>query len=306
MLVSDVGALQEAEFFEVECGDKCKDLAVAESIWLSLLESGADRNAVIVNLGGGSVSDLGGFVASAYKRGIKFVNVPTTLLAMVDASIGGKTALNMGGLKNQVGFFQFPQCVCIEPLFLDTLPRRQIMSGVFEMLKTFAVADKDSYDSVAKTLYNDSLYIEQTMIYRCAELKARIVSRDIMDCGERKILNFGHTFGHAIESLSLRHDTSPMTHGEAVALGMVCAMWLSVEKFGLHKGICQNLSDIVLPMVGKRNYSKKQIDELITLMSADKKNCYGKMRCVLLKDIGNAVWDVSVSDKESRNVFLKI
>ena len=305
-LVAEVEALQEAVFFEVECGETSKNLAMAEDLWRSLLDSGADRDAVIVNLGGGTISDLGGFVAAAYKRGIRYLNVPTTLLAMVDAAIGGKTAVNVDGMKNQVGFFHLPPGVFIEPQFLNTLPQREMLSGVFEMLKTFAVADKECYKHFLELLSDNHLDVEERLIYRCAEIKADIVSRDLMDHGERKKLNFGHTFGHAIESLSLKQAPLPPTHGEAVGLGMVCALWLSAEKFGLNKRICKALSDIVLPLVGKQNYTGQQVDELVAFMSADKKNSNGEVRCVLLKDIGEAIWDVPICKDEIRDAFSRI
>ncbi|MBP5241377.1 MAG: 3-dehydroquinate synthase [Bacteroidales bacterium] len=302
LLVSEVGALQESEFFEVESGEECKDLAVAENLWLGLLESGADRNAVIINLGGGTVCDLGGFVAAAYKRGVRYINVPTTLLAMVDAAIGGKTAINVGGIKNQAGFFHKPQCVCIEPEFLQTLPQRELLSGTFEMAKTFAVADKERYSQFCRLWQND-FSIGEEMIYACANIKDQITKHDFKDTGERKILNFGHTFGHAIEGAMLKYGKDALSHGEAVGLGMVCAMYLSTKKTGLPEKVYGDFAQKVRSLLGKQHFSKKITDTIIYNMCADKKNASGEIRCVLLKGIGEAVYDIPVSEDEIRDAL---
>ena len=305
LLVSEVGALQESEFFEVESGEECKDLAVAENLWLGLLESGADRNAVIINLGGGTVCDLGGFVAAAYKRGIRYINVPTTLLAMVDAAIGGKTAVNVGGIKNQAGFFHKPQCVCIEPEFLQTLPQRELLSGTFEMAKTFAVADKDLYSQFCEK-WAKNCSLDEEMIYACAKIKDEITRRDFKDTGERKKLNFGHTFGHAIESFSLSQEGKALTHGEAVGLGMVCAMYLSTKKTGLPLKVYGEFAQKVRSLLGKQHFTAEMANTIIYYMYADKKNADGEIRCVLLKDIGEAVWDVAVTKDEILEAILSI
>ena len=191
-MISRVEALQEAEFIEVPVGEECKSLEVAVQVWQTLMESEADRNAVIVNLGGGCVCDLGGFVAAGYKRGIRYINVPTTLLSMVDASIGGKTAINFGGVKNSIGHFYPSVLTVIDPVFLDTLPREEILNGQMEMVKTAAVTDP--------ILFNDLIAsADNFQLKKVARTKARVVKADPYDHSIRKILNFGHTFGHAIE-----------------------------------------------------------------------------------------------------------
>lgn len=302
LLVSEVEALQESEFFEVESGEGCKDIEIVQNLWLSLLESGADHNAVIINLGGGTVCDLGGFVAASYKRGIHYINVPTTLLAMVDAAIGGKTAINVGGIKNQAGFFHKPQCVCIEPAFLQTLPQREMLSGTFEMAKTFAVADKDLFARFCGQWAKDCA-LDENMIIACARIKDEITKRDFKDTGERKKLNFGHTFGHAIESAMLKQGRKALSHGEAVGLGMVCAMCLSTKKTGLPLKVYEEFTQKVRSLLGKQRFSKKITDSIIYNMHADKKNAGGEIRCVLLKDIGEAVYDIPVSEDEIRDAL---
>ena len=305
LLVSEVEALQESEFFEVESGEGCKDIDIVQNLWLSLLESGADRNAVIINLGGGTVCDLGGFVAASYKRGIHYINVPTTLLAMVDAAIGGKTAVNVGGVKNQAGFFFNPERVCIEPAFLQTLPQRELLSGTFEIAKTFAVADKALYSQFCEK-WTKNCSIDEEMIYACAKIKDGITTRDFKDTGERKKLNFGHTFGHAIESAMLKQGHKTFSHGEAVGLGMVYAMCLSTKKTGLPQHIFEDYTKKARTLLGKQHFTSEMANTIIYYMYADKKNADGEIRCVLLKDIGEAVWDVAVTKDEILEAILSI
>lgn len=306
LLVSEVSPLQFSDFFEVEAGEACKDIDVVRNLWEALLDSYADRNSVIVNLGGGSVCDLGGFVAATFKRGLRYINVPTSLLAMVDAAVGGKTAVNVGGLKNQVGCFHMPQAVCIEPEFLHTLPEKEMTSGVFEMLKTFAVSDKQSYLAFLEELGKPGFAFDETLIYKCAMTKAEIVRRDFRDEGVRRCLNFGHTLGHAIESFSLRHDTTPLTHGEAVGLGMVSAMWLSAKKCGLDMACYTALRNVVEKYVHGREYSKQDLDELVDIVNADKKIRHGIVQAVLLSDIGAPAIDVPLTKDEIREGFFSI
>lgn len=305
LLISEVEALQESEFFEVESGEGCKDIAVAQNLWLSLLESAADRNAVIINLGGGTVCDLGGFVAASYKRGIRYINVPTSLLAMVDAAIGGKTAINVGGIKNQAGFFDKPERVCIEPAFLSSLPQREMLSGTFEMAKTFAVTDKELFSRFCGQWAKDSA-LDEDMIIACARIKDEITRRDFRDTGERKKLNFGHTFGHAIESFSLSQGGKAVSHGEAVGLGMACAMCLSVKKTGLPQSIFDEYVKKVRLLLGKQQFTLEMANTIIYYMYADKKNADGEIRCVLLRDIGEAVWDIAVTKDEILEAILSI
>ena len=303
LLVSEVEPLQESEFFEVESGEQCKDISVVQNLWLSLLESSADRNAVIVNLGGGSVCDLGGFVAATYKRGIRHVNVPTTLLAMCDASIGGKTAVNFAGIKNMVGCFYNPVAVCIEPAFLDTLPEKDFLSGFFEMLKTAMLTDAAKYGKLLRQLQDGSLQISGDDIKFCALAKQGIADRDFTDLGVRRILNFGHTFGHAIESFSMAHCGNQLSHGQAVALGMLCEARLSVERLGFPESDYSDLSSALKKAVCVPEYSSDDIRELISYMYADKKNSGGKIKCVLMSSVANPQADVEISEKEIEKIF---
>ena len=224
VLISRVSALENAEFFEVPVGEEAKSLEVAAQLWGALLDSGADRNSVILNLGGGCVSDIGGFVAAGFKRGIRYINIPTTLIGMIDAAIGGKTAVNVENAKNQVGFFHQPEAVCIHPDFLDTLEPKDLVSGIFEMAKTLLLCDKYAFEGLLRlALGCAKIPIKEIMSFipQCVEFKKSVVEVDPSEKSIRKILNFGHTFGHAIESY-LNEKGQSIPHGIAVGIGLKC------------------------------------------------------------------------------------
>lgn len=294
-LVSRVEALQEVEFIEVPVGEECKSLEVAAQVWQTLMEGGADRQSVVVNLGGGAVCDLGGFVAAGYKRGIRYINIPTTLLAMVDAAIGGKTAIDFGGVKNSIGHFYPSAMTVIEPSFLDTLPQEEVHSGLMEMVKTAAVSDAMLYGRMLS-----ERDIRSADIKEVARIKARVVKADPYDHSIRKILNFGHTFSHAIEVYS------GLPHGVAVGIGMQAAMYLSKKKVGLAKDVYTLYSQWLKGHVSLPKYTLKDIEQMLPLMHQDKKSTAGMLRCVLLQDLGAAVIDVEVSDNEVRDAMLKL
>lgn len=271
----------------IKAGEQHKNLQTVQRIWKTLMKHYADRNALLINLGGGVIADLGGFSASTYKRGIKFINIPTTLLAMVDAAIGGKTGIDFGGGKNQIGTFAEADEVIIDPVFLETLPERELFSGMAEMLKYGFIADAN--------LLNVNMENYQRFIVRCGQIKREIVAQDPTEKGLRKILNFGHTLGHAIESHCLTTDY-PLLHGEAVALGMLGALWLSVKQLGLEESILQNFEN-QLPMLLSETevaLSETDIDLILGYLVHDKKNKGEKPQFVLLKKVGNPVWNVEV------------
>ena len=271
----------------IKAGEQYKNLQTVQRIWKTLMKHHADRNAVMINLGGGTITDLGGFAASTYKRGIKFINVPTTLLAMVDAVIGGKTGIDFGGAKNQIGTFVEAEDVLINPVFLETLPPREILSGLVEMLKYGFIADAN--------LLNVNLENYQQHIDRCGEIKRDIVAKDPTEKGLRKILNFGHTLGHAIESYCLTMD-HPLLHGEAVALGMVGALWLSVKQCCLNEKVLKDY-EAKLPMLlseAEISLSEADIEPILSYLVHDKKNKGEKPQFVLLKTLGKPMWDVSI------------
>ena len=284
----------------IKAGEQHKNLQTIQRIWKTLLRHHADRNALLVNLGGGVITDLGGFAASTYKRGIKFINIPTTMLAMVDAAIGGKTGFDFGGSKNQIGTFAEAEEVIIDPVFLETLSERELFSGVAEMLKYGFIAD----DNLLKI--NSENY--QQFIVRCGEIKREIVAQDPTEKGLRKILNFGHTLGHAIESHCLTTDY-PLLHGEAVALGMLGALWLSVKQLGLDDSVLQNFENQIPMLLSEAeiSLSGSDIEPIISYLVHDKKNKGEKPQFVLLEAVGKPVWDVEVEPelvKESLQYIL--
>ena len=286
----------------IKAGEQHKNLQTVQRIWRTLMKQRADRNALLINLGGGVVTDLGGFAASTYKRSIKFVNVPTTLLAMVDAAIGGKTGIDFGGGKNQIGTFAEAEEVIIDPVFLETLPQREICSGLAEMLKYGFVADSN--------LLNVNLENYQQYITHCGEIKREIVMQDPTEKGLRKVLNFGHTLGHAIESHCLTTDY-PLLHGEAVALGMLGALWLSVKQLGLDEKVLQNFEKR-LPMLLSEveiSLSESNIEPILGYLVHDKKNKDEKPQFVLLEAVGKPVLDVEIEPnlvKSSLQYLIKV
>ena len=272
----------------IKAGEQHKNLQTVQRIWKNLMKHHADRNALLINLGGGVVTDLGGFAASTYKRGIKFINVPTTLLAMVDAAIGGKTGIDFGGAKNQIGTFAEAEEIMINPIFLETLPERELRSGLAEMLKYGFIADSN--------LLNINLENHQQFITRACEIKREIVVKDPKEKGLRKVLNFGHTLGHAIESQCLTTDY-PLLHGEAVALGMAGALWLSVKRFGLDGKILQDFEKKQLPMLLSKaeiSLSRSDIEPILSYLVHDKKNKGEKPQFVLLESVGKPILEVTL------------
>lgn len=271
----------------IKSGEKHKTLQTVQRIWKTLMRHHADRNALLVNLGGGVITDLGGFAASTYKRGIRFINIPTTLLGMIDAAIGGKTGIDFGGGKNQIGTFAEAMAIITDPVYLETLDEREIRSGLAEMLKYGFIADPELLHADAE---NYVPYIK-----RCGEIKREIVKKDPTEKGLRKILNFGHTLGHAIESHCLTTDY-PLLHGEAVALGMAAALWISVKQCDLDASVLKNFEN-QLPMLLSEcpiQLSEADIEPIMEYLVFDKKNKGGKPQFVLLEAVGKPVWDVEV------------
>ena len=285
VLVANVPKLLEAEVIELESGEKNKNIEVCTQVWKALGELGADRGSLLINLGGGVITDLGGFVASVFKRGIQFINIPTTLLAQVDASVGGKTGVDLGPLKNEVGVFAEPQELYIWPAFLKTLPQRELVAGLAEILKHGLVADAQYWKSCTETDLTDTDELN-AIIEQSIAIKSAIVAVDPHETGERKKLNFGHTIGHALEGLVLEREEKTVLHGEAVALGMICESWISVQEAGLtteeHEEIVRNIRRY-FPL---QSLNPMDDHRLIELMRHDKKNEKGDIRMVLLKSIG--------------------
>lgn len=261
-----------------------KDIATCTRIWTLLTEMGGDRKSLLINLGGGVITDLGGFVASTFKRGIDFIHVPTTLLAMIDAAIGGKNGIDLGPLKNQVGTITVPGLLLIDTQFLHTLPQREMRSGLAEMLKHGLIADAAYWQQLQDlgALVWDDL---DKLIYRSVEIKNDIVRQDPSENGIRKALNFGHTLGHAIESHFLETG-KPLLHGEAIAAGMVLESYLSKEKLLLSETAYLEVKNTVNALFERITFDENDISDILGLLIHDKKNEYGKVQFALLDGIG--------------------
>lgn len=273
------------EIIEIEPGEGMKTIATCVELWTLLTEMGADRKSLLINLGGGVITDLGGFVASTFKRGIDFVHIPTTLLGMVDAAIGGKNGVDLGLLKNQVGTITNPKLLIIDSAYLATLPQREMRSGLAEMLKHGLIQDKNYWEQFLDLSQLDSSQLD-TLIYRSVEIKNSIVTQDPTENGIRKALNFGHTLGHAIESHFLTTE-KPLLHGEAIAIGMILEAYLSYEKGLLSKEDYHQIKYVLSDLFEVVTMTQNDIDVLLEYMIHDKKNEYGKVQFALLEGIGN-------------------
>jgi len=280
------------EIIEIESGEINKNIQTCTQVWEVLSELDADRKSVIINIGGGVVTDLGGFVASTFKRGINFINVPTTLLAMVDASVGGKTGVDLGVLKNQVGVINQPEMVLIIPNFLQTLEDRQLNSGFAEMLKHGLIRDA-AYWNQLKTV-TDYITAEK-YIYTSVIIKNEVVLQDPTEQNLRKILNYGHTLGHAVESYFLESENHELLlHGEAIAVGMILEGYLSYKLTGLSKDTLEDIKTTFLNRYNKVEFTNEDIDKILSLLKFDKKNSHGNVNFVLLNAIGKPAIDVKV------------
>ncbi|MEJ2584387.1 MAG: 3-dehydroquinate synthase [Robiginitalea sp.] len=282
-------------------GEIHKNLDTCMGLWKQLSEHGADRKSLLINLGGGVVTDLGGFVASTYQRGISFVNTPTTLLSMVDASVGGKTGVDLGTLKNQIGVIRNPDLVLIRPEFLETLDKRQVRSGFAEMLKHGLIMDREYWNHL-KALENlDGL---DRWIYKSVLIKNEVVTTDPNENGRRKILNFGHTLGHALESYFLDNSPrKPLLHGEAIAIGMILEAFLSVETCGMTRAECDEIKEVFLRFFPKTILKQEDREPILRLLRYDKKNASGKVLFSLLHGIGNACINQEVTAEQLKAAF---
>ncbi|ERJ61253.1 3-dehydroquinate synthase [Sphingobacterium paucimobilis] len=300
VLQASLPDLVDYDVIEIDPGEENKNIDFCIGVWKTMLDFGADRKALMINLGGGVVTDMGGFAASTYKRGIDFVQIPTTLLSQVDASVGGKTGIDLDNVKNIIGTFTQPQAVFINPKFLESLDQRQMASGFAEIIKHGLIQDKELYMTCKQTDINQ---IDPSLVYRSVEIKNKVILTDPHEQGLRKILNFGHTIGHAIEGYSLLHDTNALLHGEAIAIGMICEAWLSHKHTGLSKAALDDVTEMFLSRYGQYSYSTSIYDELIALMKNDKKNEEGKIGFALLKEIGNATYNIFIGEEDIREAL---
>ena len=285
--------LPEHDLIQIQSGEEHKTLQTCEHIWERMTELNLDRWSVLINLGGGVIGDMGGFCAAVFKRGLYFVQVPTTLLAQVDASVGGKTGIDFHGLKNHIGVYQEPQAVFIYPDFLQTLPPRQLKSGYAEIIKHWLIADKEAF----QTQRHIGLFTEdwEELIRHSVSIKSKVVKADPLEGGYRKVLNFGHTVGHAVESFLLEQSGRELLHGEAVAVGMLCEAWLSVNHELLSQDELDKIETFLVSVYEKVPLTETDIQSIALLALQDKKNTRTTINCTLLNGIGKAVFDQPVT-----------
>ncbi|MBN1822205.1 MAG: 3-dehydroquinate synthase [Prolixibacteraceae bacterium] len=279
-------------------GEQNKKIESVGKIWEFLSKNGADRKSLLINLGGGMLTDLAGFAASTFKRGIDFVNIPTTLLAQVDASVGGKTGINFNGLKNEVGTFREPNAVLINVDFLKTLGRENFISGFAEMIKHGLIKSQDHLNELQDFDFQNIDYnLLEKMIGHSVEVKKYFVENDPTEKGIRKALNFGHTIGHAFESLAMEQNR-PVLHGFAVAYGMIAELYLSMKKMGFPEDKLNELVNWINRIYGKFNLVESDFERLFSLMTHDKKNENNRINFTLIQNVGEVVINQVCSEDE--------
>lgn len=299
-LITNFDSLKEAEIVILPIGEENKQLFIVQNVWEALTEYGIGRHDLIINLGGGMITDMGGFIASCYKRGCDFINIPTSLLGMIDASLGGKTGINLNYFKNQIGVFSNPVALYIDPSFLETLPDEEYMSGYAEMIKHGIITDKQLFFDVISCM-NGKFEFNEALLIRCIEIKNRIVLEDPIENGIRKILNFGHTIGHAIEGYYM---DSGITHGHAIAIGMVMESYISMKLNNLSEEDYLIVEEAILGFYGLPKFSDEDIQEMIEILYNDKKNKEGEIKCCLISKIGECSYDHSVDTKIFLETFM--
>ncbi|SIN68258.1 3-dehydroquinate synthase [Algoriphagus halophilus] len=288
-------------FKTVAAGEKNKNLSTCSEIWSAMTEAALDRKALFINIGGGVIGDMGGFCASIYKRGIRFINIPTTLLSQVDASVGGKLGVDFEGLKNHLGTFNEPETVMISPEFLETLPEEELRSGYAEIIKHGLIQDKAYFEQLNVNDWKNQDWKE--LIQHSVGIKKQVVLADPKEAGLRKILNYGHTIGHAFESHFL--DTEKhLLHGEAIAIGMICEGYLSLKKLNLSPEELDTINHTFLRIYGKFSFEDSDLTPILNLCLQDKKNEGSVLMFSLLEKIGTCTFNIPVTRDEIEEAIL--
>lgn len=301
-LVKDYLCLKDAQTIVIGATDRRKNLDTLVHVWESLQQGKATRHSLLINLGGGMVTDLGGFAASTYKRGINFINVPTTLLAMVDASVGGKTGINFGGLKNEIGVFNDAEFVLLDTNWLRTLDEENIRSGYAEMLKHGLIADETMWAELINfNLAQPNLYQLASMLNKSVRIKERIVAEDPHEKGIRKALNLGHTFGHAFESWAMKRQ--PVLHGYAVAFGLIAELYLATTQTDFPTERMRQTVNFIRAYYGSLPITCNDYPELIELMHHDKKNRGNEINVTLLGGIGDIRIDQTITEEDIKEAL---
>lgn len=301
-LVKDYLCLKDAQTIIIGATDRRKNLDTLVHVWESLQQGKATRHSLLINLGGGMVTDLGGFAASTYKRGINFINVPTTLLAMVDASVGGKTGINFGGLKNEIGVFNDAEFVLLDTNWLRTLDEENIRSGYAEMLKHGLIADDTMWAELINfNLAQPNLRQLASMLNKSVRIKERIVTEDPHEKGIRKALNLGHTFGHAFESWAMKRQ--PVLHGYAVAFGLIAELYLATTRTDFPTEHMRQIVNFIRAYYGSLPITCNDYPELIELMHHDKKNRGSEINVTLLGGIGDIRIDQTITEEDIKEAL---
>jgi 3-dehydroquinate synthase len=279
---------------QVNEGEEHKNIDTCIHLWSKFTEAEFDRHALVINLGGGVIGDMGGFAAATYKRGIDFIQVPTTLLAQVDASVGGKLGIDFQGFKNHIGAFTLPKAVLIDPIFLETLSERELRSGFAEVIKHCLIRDAAKWQVIRRLELQDMPLPE--LIQHSVEIKKAIVMEDPTEKGVRKILNFGHTIGHAVETFYLERER--LLHGEAIAVGMICEAYLAYARNLITEAELGEIEEFLFSVYGSVPLSPEDFSAIAALAAQDKKNRGSKIYAALLQGIGSAVYDVHLSKND--------
>ena len=281
------------DIFKIDSGEEEKNLATCSKVWNFLTENLYDRKSLIINLGGGVICDMGGFVASTFKRGVDFVNIPTTLLAQVDASVGGKLGIDFNTYKNQIGIFKIPNLIIVDTKFLSSLSERELRSGYAEVIKHCLINDATKFKEITKINWKDNNWEE--IVRHSILIKSEVVENDLTEEGLRKILNFGHTIGHAIETTYLEKKNK-FFHGEAIAIGMICESYISFHKKMLSENELNTISGYILSVF--KSNKIEYLEEILKNAKHDKKNFNKKIMISLLEEVGKCNFDFEVSEDE--------
>ena len=301
-LLETIPALNEVPIIEIPEGEESKSLEIVGQLYEELLHHNADRQSLLLNVGGGVISDIGGFVASTFKRGIDFINIPTTVMAQVDAAMGGKCGIDLMAVKNAVGLFSWPKSVLVFSGFLNTLPEKELKSGFAEMLKHALIADAEYWEALSHVDSNEASHIA-VFVKRSNEIKSEITNEDPNERSVRKKLNYGHTVGHAIESFFLS-KSEPITHGNAVGWGMILENRIAVQLEILSASLAQTIEDRVLTIFGPLpSFNKYEQEQVFEFMLNDKKNKNGVFHFSLIREIGDCLIQVEVSEEIARKVI---
>lgn len=285
----------------IKSGEHHKNLATCEQVWDRMTKANMDRHSLLVNLGGGVIGDLGGFCASTYKRGIDFIQIPTTLLAQVDASVGGKLGIDFHGLKNHIGVFQLPKAVLIDPKFIDTLSIQQKKSGFAEIIKHCLIRDEKEWSAIRQQSFEE-LDLSKLIAHSVA-IKEAVVLEDPKEAGLRKILNFGHTLGHAIETYLLDKGKRKILHGEAIAIGMIAEAFISHQRDLISLQELEEIESYLFENYGRVKLHTEEISKIIALTAQDKKNKGKEIRFSLLTGLGDCGYDIPVSASEMKKAI---